>query len=118
TIVFGGRTFNVNLAASTEIEWTVMQFLYEYDFVSNNYVVAGVVGGLKYNHVPAAIEATAINLDASTDVDAPITAIGGMVKGFVVPGLVAAGVEITGVKLPEIDEREGTYLDYDIFGEA
>src|SRR5258706_5643413 len=91
TIVFGGRTFTVNLPASTAIDWQLLRIGYEWDFVSNKVAMVGLLLDLKYNHVKANVTSAPVNLNASTDTKAPIPTIGGVARGYLVPGLVSVG---------------------------
>jgi hypothetical protein len=115
TIAFGGQVFNVNIPAATDIDWTLLRLGYEFDFVSNEHVVAGVLAELKHNHVKASITSPAISVAAATDTKAPIPTFGGIGRIYIVPNVVSGTVEISGFKLPEGQELSGNYLDMDIF---
>jgi hypothetical protein len=114
TITFQGRTFTVGAPASTDIKWDIYRFGYEWDFVSTDAGYFGVVAELKYNHLDASIESSALSVTAATEQKAWVPTVG--VAGRVYPHpLVAISGEFTGMKAT-ISDFDGKFLDFDFNG--
>lgn len=113
--VFNGQRYRVGLPVASQVDWKAWRFGYEYDFVYRDRGFAGVVVEAKYTDVT-------VNLDSRigtefTSARAPIPAIGGIGRVYVVPNISITG-ELTGFKLPEsVDENyRARYLDFDLYG--
>ncbi len=113
TFTFQGRTFTVNVPASTDFKWTLMRFGYEWDVVSTDRGFVGVFGDVKYNTVEATLSSPVVGTTA-TDVTAPIPTIGGIARGYLGSSVSVTG-EFTGLKITR-DEFEGKFFDFDIYG--
>jgi hypothetical protein len=114
TIVFQGRTFTLGVPATTDIDWDLWTFGYEWDFVSNRGGFLGVVADLKYNKMVASIESPALVSAAAVDVKAPIPTLGVIGRGYLGQGG-SITVEFTGLRLTR-DTFEGKFNDFDIYG--
>jgi hypothetical protein len=112
TITFRGQTFTVGAPASTDIEWDLWRFGYEWDFVSREKGYFGVVGELKYNKLNASIVSSALSVTAATEQKAPVPTIGVAGRGYPHP-LVAISGELTGMKV-KAGDFDGKFLDFDI----
>ena len=121
SFVFNGQRYSVGLPVSTELKWNAFRFGYEWDFVYRNRGFAGLVLDLKYTDVTATLTA---NVLGSTGVEftharAPIPAIGGIGRVYVVPNISITG-EFTMFKLPDraLDSTDygGKYYDFDLYG--
>ena len=124
TFTFAGNTYTVDAPASASLDWTLWQFGYEWDFVSNDYGFVGVIGEIKYNEVRASLSSAALNVSSQMDTEAPIPAVGGIVRGYlVVPRRVSVTVEVTGIKVPDrftfnrrLVEFHDSLADFDVYG--
>lgn len=112
TITFHGETFTVGAPASTDIDWDIWRFGYEWDFVSTSRGFVGVIGELRYNRLDASIESPALSQTAATEQKAPIPTIGGIARGYVHPMVSITG-ELSGLKF-DTDDFEAKFIDFDI----
>lgn len=114
TIVFQGRTFEVNVPASTDIKWDLWRFGYEWDFVSRERGFFGVIAEVKYNQVEASIDSPALTSAATTDTTAPVPTIGVIGRGYLAEMVSITG-EFTGISVSR-DEFDVRFFDLDIYG--
>jgi hypothetical protein len=114
TITFRGQTFTVGVPASTDIDWDIWTFGYQWDFVSLERGFAGLVVDLKYNTLDASIASTALATPAATAQKAPIPTIGIAGRGFPHP-MVSVGGEFSGLTVNSGDFEASAY-DFDING--
>jgi hypothetical protein len=114
-IIFNGIRYTVGLPVTSTLDWKAWRFGYEYDFISRDRGFAGVIAEAKYTDVTATI-ASAIDTEY-THAKAPIPALGGIVRVYVVPNISVTG-EATGFKLPGSLKQgdSGQYIDIDIYG--
>ena len=92
-----------------------VRFSYEWDFITTDYGYVGLVLDLKYTDVEAALTNSLIGQRIRAR--APIPAIGGTGRVYVVPNVSITG-EFTMFRLPEgIDEDyRARYYDFDLYG--
>jgi len=116
SVVFNGQRFNVSLPVLAELKWNAMRFSYEYDFIYKDRGYVGLVLDLKYTDVEAALSNVVIGREFAS-AQAPVPAIGGTGRVYVVPNVSITG-EFTFFKLPEsIDEDyRARYYDFDLYG--
>jgi hypothetical protein len=114
TFTFQGRTFTVGAPASTDVEWDLWKFGYEWDFVSRERGFFGVIADLKYNKIEASVDSPLLRSTAATDTDAPVPTLGVIGRGYVLP-MVAITGEFTGLKVGSGD-FDVTFTDFDING--
>jgi hypothetical protein len=116
-IVFNGQRYNFGLPVISELEWKAYRFGYEYDFISMSRGFAGVLLDVKQTHVRASLRSPLPQLDEYTDRRAPVPAIGGIARVYVVPSVSITG-ELSGVKLPDNTRYDfsGHYTELDIYG--
>lgn len=113
TIIFNGIAFNVGLPIQTEFTWNTWRFGYEYDFVYTDRGFAGFIVEARYVDAQLALRSP---LDAEfTQAKGPVPAIGGIGRVYVHKHVSITG-ELTGMKLPEIQEYVGSFFDLDIYG--
>lgn len=112
--VFGGRRFTVGLPATTDIEWKLWRFGYEWDFVSANRGFLGLVAEVKYNDVKAEI-ASAIGTELA-EARAPVPALGVIGRGYLGRHFSITG-EFTGFRMPDAlsEEYEAEFWDLDLY---
>ena len=114
-IVFNGQLYRVGIPVASTLNWKAYRFGYEFDFVSMSRGFGGFILDFKYTDVQATL-ATPIS-EEFAHARAPIPAIGGIFRVYVVPNVSITG-EITGFKLPEnlIEDTTGRYIDVDFYG--
>jgi hypothetical protein len=115
SVIFNGILFPVTLPVTTNLEWKAYRFGYEFDFISKDRGFVGLILEAKYTDV----QATLSNFLATefTRARAPIPAIGGIARVYVVPNISITG-EFSGIKLPESINADyrAKYFDLDIYG--
>jgi hypothetical protein len=116
SFVFNGQRFNVALPVLAELKWNAMRFSYEWDFVYTDYGFVGLVLDLKYTDVEAALTNSLIGREFAR-AQAPIPAIGGTGRVYVVPNVSITG-EFTMFRLPESfdEDYRAKYYDFDLYG--
>jgi hypothetical protein len=121
TFVFNGQRYAIGLPVTTELKWNAYNFAYEWDFVYRNRGFAGVVAEAKYTDVTATLTADIVGSTGTefTHARAPIPAIGGIGRVYVVPNISITG-QFTFFKLPDqaLDSNNygGKYYDFDLYG--
>jgi hypothetical protein len=116
-IVFNGQRYNVGLPVISELDWQAYRFGYEYDFISMRRGFGGVILDLKQTHVRASLRSPLPQLDEYTEGIAPVPAIGGIARVYVVPSVSITG-ELTAIKVPTSTNYDfrGHYTELDIYG--
>ena len=121
SFVFNGQRYEIGLPVTTELKWNAYNFGYEWDFVYRNRGFAGVIGELKYTDVTASLSSSVAGAGGLeyTHARAPIPAIGGIGRVYVVPNISITG-KFTMFRLPEaaLDSTDygGSYYDFDLYG--
>lgn len=115
-IIFNGIAYNVGLPVESELDWKAYRMAYEFDFISNNRGFAGFVVEAKYTDVQILLDARPVATEF-VRARAPIPAIGGIGRVYVVPNISVTG-EFTGFKLPEdlVVGSSAHYVDFDLYG--
>jgi hypothetical protein len=113
-IVFNGQRYRIGLPVNSTLDWKAYRFGYEYDFITKDRVLAGFILDLKYTDVSTTLTSTGIKEFARSQ--APIPALGGVVRGYIIPNLSLTG-EVTGFTLPEkaLKNNTGYYVDVNIY---
>jgi len=118
-IVFNGIRYRIGIDVTSTMDWRAARFGYEYDFIRKNRGFGGFIIEAKYTDVQVNLAAASsgVTLNEFARARAPIPALGGIGRFYIVPNISVTG-EVTGFKLPSsIDERYGGhYVDVDIFG--
>jgi hypothetical protein len=112
TIIFNGIEYNVGLPVQSEFKWNTWRFGYEYDFVSTDRGYVGLL--LEVRQTDASLELNSPVDSEFTRGRGPIPAIGGVARVYPLKNVSITG-EFTGFKLPEIEEYEGDFFDFDIY---
>ena len=115
-IVFNGIGYNVTLPVKSELYWKAYRFAYEFDFISTNRGFAGFVVDAKYTDVRILLDASPVATEFAR-ARAPIPAIGGIGRVYVVPNISITG-ELTGFKLPKnlVKDTSAHFVDFDLYG--
>lgn len=116
-IVFNGQRYRVGIPVTSTLDWKAARFGYEYDFIRKNRGFGGFILEAKYTDVQVQLASPSIGLTEYARARAPIPALGGIGRFYVVPNISITG-EVTGFKLPDsIDNRYAAhYVDVDIYG--
>lgn len=113
-IKFNGQLYHLGVPVNSSLDWGAYRFGYEYDFIVKNRGFGGFILDFKYTDVTARLMSPILNEFASAT--APIPALGGIARFYVVPNISITG-EVTGFKLPHVsDKYDAHYLDVDIYG--
>jgi hypothetical protein len=114
-ITFNGQLYRVGIPVKSSLDWKAYRFGYEYDFVSRNRGFGGLILEAKYTDVTASLQSQVAPEFAHAK--APIPAIGGIVRVYVVPNISITG-EISGIAVPASlsEEYNAHYADLDIYG--
>jgi hypothetical protein len=113
--IFNGIRYGLNLPVQTQLSWKTWHLAYEYDFLYRDRWFVGLVLQLKATDIQTTLSAPIGTEFARAQ--APIPAIGGIARVYVVPNISITG-EMVGFKIPEsIDERyQAHYFDFDLYG--
>ena len=112
-VTLDGTTYEANLPATLAFDWIMMRAGYEWDFVSGEGGYLGSVVEVKYNQIRAHVTAPDIG-STRIRTNAPVPAVGVAGGGLLIPHYLSASFEVTGMKLPELDDLQGRYVDWDI----
>ena len=111
-IIFNGQRYSVGLPVNTDFEWRAWRFGIEYDFIYRDRGFAGFIVEAKYTDVKMQLDSPLTS--EFMHVKVPIPTIGGIGRVYVHDNVSITG-ELTGLSL-NIDEDEGRYWDFDIYG--
>jgi hypothetical protein len=114
-ITFNGQAYNVGIPVNSTLAWKAYRFGYEYDFLYNDRWFAGFMLEAKYTDVGATLAEPGTTEFAHAQ--APIPAIGGIVRVYVVPNISITG-QVSGVEIPASasPKYNAHYADIDIYG--
>src|SRR5262249_695083 len=84
-IKFNGQLYAKGLPVNSELAWKAYRFAYEYDFITRNRGFGGVIFEAKYTDVTATLQSPIA--DQFIHARAPIPAIGGIGRFYVVPNI-------------------------------
>jgi hypothetical protein len=113
-IVFNGQRYRAGLPVNTTLDWKAYRFGYEFDFIRRDQGFVGFITELKYTDVN--LELASPLATEFADKRAPIPALGGIGRIYLVPSFAVTG-EVTAFKLPTVEDRySGHYVDVDIYG--
>jgi hypothetical protein len=112
-IVFNGQKFATGLPVDSTLQLRTYQFGYEYDFIHRDRGFGGLVVAAKLTDA----KLTLVNQFTTefTHAEAPIPVIGGIARVYPAPN-VGVTFELTGFKLPDVNEHSGHYVDFDLYG--
>jgi hypothetical protein len=115
TIIFNGQRYDLGLPVNSLLYWKAYRLAYEFDFLTLDRGYAGFVVEAKYTDVQVNLTSSAAN--EFVHASAPIPAIGGIGRVYVVPNI-SVTVEVTGFKLPEnlVQDARAHYVDFDLYG--
>lgn len=114
-IDFNGQRYTVGVPVTSVLDWKAARFGYEFDFINKSRGFGGFIIEAKYTDVR--VDLTSPFLNEFAHARAPIPALGGIARVYVVPRVSITG-EVTGFKLPDsVDNRYAAhYVDIDIYG--
>jgi hypothetical protein len=114
-IIFNGIAYDIGLPVKSGSSGKRIG-LHEFDFISNNHGFAGFVIEAKYTDVSITLDASPVATEFAR-ARAPIPAIGGIGRFYVVPNISITG-ELTGFKLPTdlVKDTSAHFIDFDLYG--
>ena len=112
-IIFNGIEFNVGLPVRSQFEWDTWRLGYEYDFVYTGRISAGFV--VEVRQTTAQLQLDSPVDSEFTEAKGPVPGIGGVFRGYVSKNFSITG-EVTGLKVPKIDDYEGNFVDINVYG--
>lgn len=114
-ISFNGQRYAAQLPVNSVLDWKAARFGYEFDFINKSRGFGGFIIEAKYTDVRVDLASPVLTEFAHAR--APIPALGGIARVYVVPRVSITG-EVTGFKLPDsIDNRYAAhYVDIDLYG--
>jgi hypothetical protein len=114
-LVFNGIRYPTNIPVNSSLDWKTYRFGYQYDFIVKNRGFGGFIMEAKYTDVRAELDSPFRR--EFTRQRAPIPALGGIARVYVVPNISITG-EVTGFMIPDsIDNRyQAHYVDIDVYG--
>jgi hypothetical protein len=121
TIIFNGQRYSAGLPTTSTLDWKAYRFGYEFDVISRDRGFAGFIVEAKYTDVTATLvvppSGSRPSIDEFDRARAPIPAIGGTGRFYVVPAF-SITADITGFRLPDnlVKNASGHYVDVDIYG--
>jgi hypothetical protein len=116
-IIFNGQRYTIGLPVNSTLDWKAYRFGYEFDFITKARGFGGFIVEAKYTDITATLTAPIRSLNEFDRARAPIPAIGGIARVYVVPNLSITG-EVTGFALPgnAVKNATGHYVDVDVYG--
>lgn len=116
TVDFNGQRYSVGLPVNSILNWKALRLGYEYDFVIKTRGFGGFIIEDKQTDIRVDV-ATPLIAPQFAHARAPIPALGGIARVWVVPR-VNITAEVTGFKIPDsVDDRYNAhYVDVDIYG--
>lgn len=112
-IVFNGILYPVNVPVNSSFDWKVWRFGYEYDIVYTDRGYFGILIEGRYTEMAARLQSPVNN--EFTRARAPLPALGAVLRIYPMKFFSITG-EISGMKVPEIDEKyEANYADIDVY---
>ena len=116
TFTYRNRTFTVNAPASTDINWTLWTFGYEWDLLSREYGFLGAIVDLKYNKVEALIDSPALESPSpvETHTTVVVPTLGAIGRAYLTPAVAITG-EFTGFRV-NVSDLEVNSVDFDVYG--
>src|SRR5262245_17797497 len=114
-LVFNGIRYSLNTPVNSTLDWKAYRFGYEYDFIATNKGFGGFIMEAKYTDVKVELDSPFAQEFAHAR--APIPAIGGIGRVYVVPNISITG-ELTLFRLPESVSKDyvAHYTDLDTYG--
>jgi hypothetical protein len=111
-IIFNGQRYSVGLPVNSDFEWRAWRFGIEYDFIYRDRGFAGFIVEAKYTDLKVQLDSPVTS--EFSHVRVPVPTIGGIGRFYVTDNVAITG-ELTGLSL-NIDEDEGRYFDFDLYG--
>ena len=100
TIEFGGETYTAGIDVDSTLEYTVMDFAYQWDVIDLENLLAGgslgLVGKVKYLDITASIESDTVGKEEA-DIGVPIPMIGANLHVGILADILEARFQITGM---------------------
>jgi len=119
-ITFNGQLYRIGVPVESTLKWNAYRFTWEYDFVSRDRMYGGFLLEAKYTNVRATLDSPSAKnptIHEFAHAQAPIPALGGVFRYYVVPNVAVTG-ELSGITIPKsVSEKYNAhYADLDIYG--
>jgi hypothetical protein len=116
-IIFNGIRYRLGLPVNSMLDWKTYSLGYEFDFVEKKWGFVGFILEAKYTDVTVSLNSPIMTEAQFAHARAPIPAIGGIGRVYVVPNISITG-EFSAIKIPaSIDDRHNAhYVDLNIYG--
>ncbi|MGE3178670.1 MAG: hypothetical protein AB7O32_14475 [Vicinamibacterales bacterium] len=116
-VIFNGQRFRAGTTVDSQLDWKAYRFTYEYDFISMSRGFGGFLLDLKATDINLGLQTPTPRLDEFTRLRAPVPAVGGIVRIYLIPELSVTG-EVSGITVPKRDlyDFNGHYADLNIYG--
>jgi len=112
-ITFQGQTYPAGASVSSELNWTLMRFGYEWDPVANNMGFIGVFADVKYNKVDAKLTGPAPVGLQTFERNVPVPTVGGAVRGYLARTS-SVTAEFTALRL-KTGDTDAKFYDFDVY---
>jgi hypothetical protein len=115
-LVFNGIRYRISLPVQSQLTWNQYRFGYEWDFISNDRGLAGLILDVKYTDVNIELSNPLVGTEFA-HAKAPVPAIGGIGRVYAMPNA-SVTFELTALKVPTIQEEyAATYIDWVLYGQ-
>jgi hypothetical protein len=120
TIVFNGIAFPVSVPIESSFGWKIWRLGYEYDFLYTSRGFVGMLLEARYTQMDARLATNSPifspQIEEFATAKVPLPAIGLVARAYPLRE-VAINFEVSGLKIPEVDEKyQGRYFEWDING--
>ena len=100
TIEFGDETFTAGVDVDSKLEYTVMDFAYQWDAINLENILAGgslgLVGKVKYFNITASVEEDTVGKEEA-DIGVPIPMVGLNLHVGILANILEARLQVTGM---------------------
>jgi hypothetical protein len=116
-IIFNGIRYRLGVPVNSMLDWKTYSLGYEFDFVEKKWGFVGFILEAKFTDVKVSLNSPLMSEPQFTHARAPIPALGGIGRVYVVPNISITG-ELSAFKIPDsIEERYNAhYVDLNIYG--
>jgi hypothetical protein len=116
-IIFNGIRYRLGLPVNSMLDWKTYSLGYEFDFVEKKWGFVGFILEAKMTDINVSLNSPIMNEAQFAHARAPIPAIGGIGRVYVMPNISITG-EFSAFKIPDsIEDRYNAhYVDLNIYG--
>jgi hypothetical protein len=116
-IIFNGIRYRLGVPVNSMLDWKTYSLGYEFDFVEKKWGYVGFILEAKFTDVQVSLNSPIMNEAQFAHARAPIPALGGIGRVYVVPNISITG-EFSAFKIPDSigDRYNAHYVDLNIYG--